>query len=196
LTDAALLRSGPLVLLAVTCLWLMLATGRTSSAVGHKAYGFGGSTRQRAAQRLFRLSIVGAIFGAGGYAIGLGWAVLRPMIDIPASLRLTGLAIALLGSLLTAIAQSNMERRWRVGVPERAPDALVTTGLFGMSQNPVFLGMLMLALGLALALPSAVIVACTVAFWLACEIQVWDEEMFLENAFGADYAAYWRSVRR
>ncbi|WAP71443.1 methyltransferase family protein [Jiella pelagia] len=174
----------------------MLATGRTSSAVGHTAYGFGGTIRQQAAQRLFRVSIVGALFGAGGYAIGLEWAVLHPMIDVSASLRLTGLAIALLGSGLTAIAQSNMGRRWRVGVPERAPDALVTTGLFGMSRNPVFLGMLMLALGLALALPSAVIVACTVAFWLACEIQVWDEEMFLENAFGADYTAYRRSVRR
>ena len=36
--------------LAATCLWLMVATRRTSSEIGRKAYGFGGSTRQQVAQ--------------------------------------------------------------------------------------------------------------------------------------------------
>ena len=81
-------------------------------------------------------------------------------------------------------------------MPEAVPDALVTTGLFGVSRNPVFLGMLMLAVGLALALSSAVMIVCAAAFCLACEIQVRDEERLLENAFGAEYAAYRQSVRR
>ena len=187
MTDV-LLRFGPLVLLAGTCLWLMLATRRTSSAIGRKVYGFGGSGRQRLAQGLFRFSVIGALFGSASHAIGLAGA--------PFQLRLAGLGMALLGSLLTVFAQSDMGRCWRVGVPEAVPDALVTTGLFGVSRNPVFLGMLMLAVGLALALSSAVMIVCAAAFCLACEIQVRDEERLLENAFGAEYAAYRQSVRR
>lgn len=195
MTDV-LLRFGPLVLLAGTCLWLMLATRRTSSAIGRKVYGFGGSGRQRLAQGLFRFSVIGALFGSASHAIGLAGVALHPLADAPFQLRLAGLGMALLGSLLTVFAQSDMGRCWRVGVPEAVPDALVTTGLFGVSRNPVFLGMLMLAVGLALALSSAVMIVCAAAFCLACEIQVRDEERLLENAFGAEYAAYRQSVRR
>ena len=193
----ALLRSGPLVLLAITCLWLMLATGRTSSAIGHTAYGFGGSTRQRAAQRLFRLNFIGGLFGAAGYVIGLKWAVLHPMIDVSASLRLTGTGDSTSG--ITPDGDRAVEHGAAVArgcSGEGSGRAGHHRPVRHVPKPPVFLGMLMLALGLALALPSAVIVAYTVAFWLACEIQVRDEEMFLENAFGADYAAYRQLVRR
>ena len=116
------------------------------------------------------------------------------MLDRFAAAR--GLALALGGSLLTMFAQSNMGRRWRVGVPDAAPDALVTAGLFGFSRNPVFLAMLTLAVGLAAALSSPVMIACAAVFWLACQIQVRDEERYLGDAFGAQYAAYRTQVRR
>ncbi|MCK5931696.1 Phospholipid methyltransferase [Fulvimarina manganoxydans] len=191
-----LLRFGPLVFLAATCLWLMVATRRTSSEIGRKAYGFGGSTRQQVAQGLFRVSVVAALLSTAGHAAGLDWAVLVPLFADPAWMRYAGLALALGGSLLTMFAQSNMGRRWRVGVPDAAPDALVTAGLFGFSRNPVFLAMLTLAVGLAAALSSPVMIACAAVFWLACQIQVRDEERYLGDAFGAQYAAYRTQVRR
>lgn len=90
--------------------------------------------------------------------------------------RLAGLALVVGGQVLTLFAQPGMGRRWWVGVPETAPDALVTTGLFGLSRNPVFLGMIAKAVGLEVAVPSPAMIACAVAFWIACEIQVRDEE--------------------
>ena len=190
------LRFGPFLLLATICVWLMIATRRTSSAIGGRVYGFGGTARQQAAQWLFRGAIIGGLVGTAGHAAGLEWPVLQPLFEAALPLRLAGLMLALAGQFLIVFAQSNMGRRWRVGVPDEAPDALVTTGLFAASRNPVFLGMLALAIGLALAVPSAVMIACTLAFWLGCEIQVRDEERFLQHAFGPAYIAYRSAVRR
>ena len=189
------LRLGPLIVLLTTCFWLMIATSRTSSMIDGKAYGFAGNSRQQVAQGLFRLSVIGDLGALIGYAAEIRWPILRPVGKLE-WLHAVGLALALAGQFLTVSAQSSMGRRWRVGVPSAAPDALVTQGLFGVSRNPVFLGMLAMALGLALAVPSIAMIVCATAFWLACEIQVRDEERFLESAFTDQYVAYRSRVRR
>ena len=172
------LRLGPGIILLTTCVWLMIATSRTSSMIGGKAYGFAGTARQQVAQGLFRLSVIGALGALIGYAAEIRWPILRPVGKLE-WLHAVGLALALAGQFLTVFAQSSMGKRWRVGVPFAAPDALVTQALFGVSRNPVFLGLLAMALGLALAVPSIAMIVCATAFWLACEIQVRYEERFL-----------------
>jgi protein-S-isoprenylcysteine O-methyltransferase Ste14 len=191
-----LLRHGPLFVLVVTVAWLAIATRRTSSLIDGRAYGFGTSLRQRLARLLFAASIVGAVVALGAHAAGYASALFSPLAGEAAVIRLAGLTLAVAGQLLTLFAQGDMGRRWRVGVPETAPDALVTTGLFGLSRNPVFLGMLAMATGLAVAVPSAAVIGCAVAFWMACEIQVRDEERFLQRSFGPAYLAYRGAVRR
>jgi protein-S-isoprenylcysteine O-methyltransferase Ste14 len=191
-----LLRFGPPAVLAVTAVWLALATRRTSAAIGSRAYGFGTSLRQRFARLLFAGSIAGAFLTLVAYATGASSAFLDPMAGGASIVRLAGLVVALGGQALTLSAQGDMGRRWRVGVPETAPDALVTTGLFGLSRNPVFLGMLAMAAGLAVAVPSPAMIGCAAAFWIACEIQVRDEERFLASSFGPAYDDYRRAVRR
>lgn len=191
-----LLRFGPLVVLIVTAAWLALATRRTSASIGSRAYGFGRSVRQRLARLLFAGSIVGAALALVAYAAGATTPFLNPMTGEASIVRLAGLFLAMGGQALTLFAQDDMGRRWRVGVPETAPDALVTTGLFGLSRNPVFLGMLAMAAGLAVAVPSPAMIACAVVFWIACEIQVRDEERFLQHSFGPAYLAYRNAVRR
>jgi protein-S-isoprenylcysteine O-methyltransferase Ste14 len=191
-----LLRFGPLVVLAVTAAWLALATRRTSASIGSRVYGFGRSVRQRLARLLFAGSIVGALLALVAYATGATTPSLHPIAGEASIVRLAGLVLAIGGQALTLFAQGDMGRRWRVGVPEVAPDALVTTGLFGLSRNPVFLGMLAMAAGLAVAVPSPAMIVCAVAFWIACEIQVRDEERFLQSSFGHAYVADRNAVRR
>jgi protein-S-isoprenylcysteine O-methyltransferase Ste14 len=191
-----LLRFGPAVVLVVTVAWLALATRRTSTSIGGRAYGFGTSVRQRLARLLFAGSILGALLALMANATGATSASLDAMTGEASLVRLAGLGLAVGGQALTLFAQGNMGSRWRVGVPETAPDALVTTGLFGLSRNPVFLGMLAMTAGLAVAVPSPAMIACAVAFWIACEIQVRDEERFLQHSFGPAYLAYRSAVRR
>lgn len=191
-----LLRFGPLVVLIVTAAWLALATWRTSACIGGRAYGFGRSVRQRLARLLFAGSIVGAALALVAYATGATTPFLNPMTGEASIVRLAGLFLSMGGQALTLFAQDDMGRRWRVGVPETAPDALVTAGLFGLSRNPVFLGMLAMAAGLAVAVPSPAMIVCAVVFWIACEIQVRDEERSLQRLFGPAYLAYRNAVRR
>lgn len=191
-----LLRYGPLIVLAVTAVWLAIATRRTSSMIGGRAYGFGRNLRQRLARLLFAGSIVGAALALGAHAWGYASAFLSPPPAEAAGIRLAGLVLAVAGQGLTLFAQGDMGRLWRVGVPETAPDALVTTGLFGLSRNPVFLGMLVMASGLAVAVPTPAMIACAVAFWIACKIQVRDEEHSLQRSFGPAYIDYRGAVRR
>ncbi|MEH6719990.1 MAG: isoprenylcysteine carboxylmethyltransferase family protein [Aurantimonas endophytica] len=191
-----LLRYGPLIVLAVTMAWLAIATRRTSSLIGGRAYGFGTSLRQRLARVLFAASIVGAVVALGAHATRYASPLFSPLAGEAAGIRLAGLALAVAGQGLTLFAQGDMGRRWRVGVPESAPDALVTTGLFGLSRNPVFLGMLAMGGGFAVAVPSPAVIGCAVAFWIACEIQIRDEERFLQHSFGPAYLDYRSAVRR
>ncbi|NDV88850.1 hypothetical protein GTW51_19355 [Aurantimonas aggregata] len=191
-----LLRHGPLIVLAVTAAWLAIATRRTSSLIGGRAYGFGASLRQRLARLLFAGSIVGAAVALGAHAAGYATALFSPVAGEAAVIRLVGLALAVAGQGLTLFAQGAMGRRWRVGLPETAPDALVSTGLFGLSRNPVFLGMLAMGVGSAVAVTSPAMIACAVSFWIACEIQIRDEERFLQRSFGPDYLDYRSVVRR
>lgn len=191
-----ILRFGPPIVLGVTALWLFIATRRTSAAIGGRAYGFGASLRQRLARLLFGGSIVGAALALAAHAAGSTAAFVVPLFGGAPLLRLAGLALAFGGQALTLFAQGDMGRRWRVGVPEAAPDALVMTGLFGFSRNPVFLGMLAMAAGLAIAVPSPAMIAVALGFNAACEVQARDEEHFLAGAFGLAYDAYRGAVRR
>lgn len=191
-----LLRFGPAIVLAVTVAWLVLATYRTSRRIGGRAYGFGRSLRQTLARVLFAAAVVGALSALGLHAAGSASAAFAPLAGEASAIRLAGLALAVAGQVLTVVARSEMGRRWRVGIPDEAPDALVTTGLFGLSRNPVFLGMLAMAAGLAVAVPSPAVIGCALAFSIACEVQVRDEERFLERSFGPAYTAYRSAVRR
>jgi protein-S-isoprenylcysteine O-methyltransferase Ste14 len=81
--------------------------------------------------------------------------------------------------------------------PERA-SALVTTGVYSMTRNPMYLGMLLLivAWGLWLANAAGMILG-PLAFVLYIDrVQIPREERALAAAFGSDYTAYVGRVRR
>ena len=81
--------------------------------------------------------------------------------------------------------------------PERA-SALVTTGVYSMTRNPMYLGMLLLLVAWGLYLASTVgLVLAPPAFALYLDrVQIPSEERALAAAFGSDYAGYARRVRR
>lgn len=190
------LRVGPFAILAAAVAWLGVATWHVSRQTGASVYGFGSSVRQRWAQRLFRAAVAGALLATLAHAIPLPFAAVVPLPGLPLSLRPGGMLLAVFGAIVTVFARSDMGRNWRVGVPRSDPNALVTDGLFALSRNPVFVGMLTLTAGLTAAVPSPAMIVCAAAFWAACRMQVRDEEAFLERAFGEDYRSYRRRVRR
>ena len=113
----------------------------------------------------------------------------------------TGIALTTLGVGLVIVSQRALGLAWRVGIPAAERPALVTSGPYRFSRNPVFLGMLLAATGVALAIPHALAFALLAASFVALSVQVRLEEAYLEGWLGAEYGAYrdrtsrWISLR-
>jgi len=79
----------------------------------------------------------------------------------------------------------------------RPTTALVTTGIHGLSRNPIYLGMFLIYAGIGIAVRSPWILVLVLP--LAITIRygvVAREEAYLERRFGDAYLAYKRRVRR
>jgi protein-S-isoprenylcysteine O-methyltransferase Ste14 len=80
--------------------------------------------------------------------------------------------------------------------PSRA-SSLVTTGIFRISRNPIYLGDLLVLAALAVWLGNLVNVVLLFPFvWYINRFQIIPEERVLEKLFGASYVAYCSRVRR
>lgn len=110
---------------------------------------------------------------------------------------LAGANLAVTG-LLSGIAALGLFRR--VGTnpePWKPSSALVTDGIYRFTRNPMYLGMLLLYAGIALAAGGALTAAAWVAVFVILNVYVIGrEEAYLERRFGHAYAAYRRRVRR
>ena len=112
-----------------------------------------------------------------------------------------GITLILAGFVLALVAQKAMGDGWRIGIPRRERLPLVTRGPFRFSRNPAFLGILLCAFGLGLAIPHALSVAVLAATSVALSVQVRLEEAYLEGWLGAEYLGYkartgrWLSLR-
>lgn len=108
-----------------------------------------------------------------------------------------GLAIAAVGLLLSAVV-ALMRARTTINPlrPERA-SALVTTGIFAFSRNPIYLADLLLlgAFALHLGNPMNIVLLGGFVAWIN-HFQIAPEEHALAQRFGNAYAAYRAAVRR
>jgi protein-S-isoprenylcysteine O-methyltransferase Ste14 len=78
-----------------------------------------------------------------------------------------------------------MGKSWRIGIDEERPATLVRQGVFGLSRNPIFLGMMVTLLGLFLSIPNAVTLLVLALGVVLIQIQVRLEEEFLSGTCSA-----------
>ena len=88
----------------------------------------------------------------------------------------TGAAVLVLSLVWILVAQAQMGDSWRIGIDEENRTTLVTHGVFGISRNPIFLGVRLELLCLFLALPNA----ATLALWLLGDVML-QVQVFLEE---------------
>jgi protein-S-isoprenylcysteine O-methyltransferase Ste14 len=109
----------------------------------------------------------------------------------------TALAVA---GVLLALAGVLAFRRHRTTVNPMTPgksSALVATGIYRLSRNPMYLGFLLLLGGWGVHLANAVALLWLPAFVVYMNrFQIQPEEQALTQRFGDQYLAYCRSVRR
>ena len=74
---------------------------------------------------------------------------------------------------------------------------LVTNGLYKISRNPMYLGLLIILFGFAIYLGNLTAFLMLPAFYFVItEMQIKPEEQMLEEKFGEEYLDYKRKVRR
>lgn len=111
-------------------------------------------------------------------------------------LRLIGVLLLLLSLGWITMAQSQMGASWRIGIDTEHATPLVHQGLFRLSRNPIFVGMMVTLLGLFLTLPNAFTLLVLVLGIVLIGVQVRLEEEYLTQAHPEAYSNYRRHVRR
>lgn len=113
------------------------------------------------------------------------------------SWRLAGALPAMLGLVVAIVAAQQFKRAHTTVKPLGESSALVATGMFRLSRNPMYLGLDLVLLGLGLGLGSVVPFVVVPAFhWLVTVLIIVPEEKALAGRFGDAYEAYRRRVRR
>lgn len=110
--------------------------------------------------------------------------------------KIIGFALMFISFFLTVIAQITMRNSWRIGIDQETPIEFVKSGIFNYSRNPIFLGMLLLLVGLFFVTPNLITTAIFFVSFILIELQVRFEEDFLKNQFGDEYLRYKERVRR
>jgi protein-S-isoprenylcysteine O-methyltransferase Ste14 len=89
-----------------------------------------------------------------------------------------------------------MGKSWRIGVDAKHATALVATGLFTRSRNPIFVGIIVALTGYLLVLPNALTLSIWTLGVVLINVQVRLEEAHLSKLHGAAYDAYRARVGR
>ena len=107
-----------------------------------------------------------------------------------------GVAMLILSLIWTVLAQAQMGESWRIGIDEQHRTLLVKEGVFRVSRNPIYLGMMFTLLGLFIIIPNALTLLALILGFTLINIQVRLEEQFLRATHRLEYEEYRREVRR
>jgi protein-S-isoprenylcysteine O-methyltransferase Ste14 len=131
---------------------------------------------------------------AASFALDRWYPVVR-LVQAP--WKYSGYAPLLFGALMSITAATAFRRAGTPVVPFEPSTALVTGGWFRLTRNPMYLGLSLILLGVAMIdgtlgafLPLPVFVAILHFRFIRAE------ERFLEGIFGERYRAYRTQVRR
>ncbi|WP_425077862.1 methyltransferase family protein [Psychroserpens sp. S379A] len=107
-----------------------------------------------------------------------------------------GWTLLVISLIVVWISQSQMANSWRIGIDENNKTKLVTNGMFSISRNPIFLGIMIANIGLFLVIPNTFTLLITSLSTLSMNTQIRLEEEFLKREFGNEYIQYAEKVRR
>lgn len=111
-------------------------------------------------------------------------------------IKFTGIVLLLASLLWTILAQAQMGDSWRIGIDAEHTTELVRSGVFKISRNPIFVGMMVTLLGLFFRIPNVVTLIALLVGVILIGIQVRLEEEYLTRTHGEKYLEYRHNVRR
>jgi len=111
--------------------------------------------------------------------------------------RVLGPVLVVIGALLLGAAVAEMARARTTVIPRRDPSALMTSGLFSLSRNPIYLADAVILTGAILWLDAVLALPLVFSFvWLIQTRFIRDEETRLTEAFGPEFDLWAARTRR
>lgn len=108
-----------------------------------------------------------------------------------------GAALFVLGAVTMALAIGLFSRTGQDPKPWSTTPEIISTGIYGITRNPMYVGMALVQSALAVALANAWILALVpLAVLTVYATAIRHEEAYLETKFGDAYRDYKRRVRR
>ena len=132
----------------------------------------------------------------------LMWAVARlaPVVEMQAGVRTVSAIVLALAGVAISFAGMRLFRRASTTVSPTRPQAastLVTTGIYRVTRNPMYLGLVCVLVAWAVFLSSAWSLLGPLGFVLyMTRFQIKPEERILARLFGPTYSAWCARVRR
>ena len=138
---------------------------------------------------LLFLVVIGAAYGIHYvYPMGLGGA---------SELKYVGGLVIILGIGVIVMASLNFKRAKTTIEPWKPSTAIISTGIYRYSRNPIYLALCLIQMGIGLALNNFwILIAVLVYALLLYHMAIKKEEAYLESKFGEEYTAYKNKVRR
>lgn len=138
------------------------------------------------------LIVLGSLF----LGVGIGGLAGLPVVEVD-WLRPLGVVIGALGAAILGTGLIGFFRAGNDPEPWKKDTALVTSGLYRFTRNPMYLGMVMVQLGVALFEQNVgALLSVPLAILLIDRFVIAREERHLIATFGDAYRAYCGRVRR
>ncbi|MEM9916009.1 MAG: isoprenylcysteine carboxylmethyltransferase family protein [Planctomycetota bacterium] len=150
-----------------------------------------------------RVSIAWRVFTAPTY-LGLALIAIHVIDKLwPAAIwftmpwKMAGWGPILLGCGLCAAGAGHFAKRRTTILPRHDSRVLVTTGVFRWTRNPMYLGMVLILVGVCVIAGSATVWLAPPLFMLVVDrVLIRAEERMLTERFGEAYRAYGQQTRR
>ncbi len=130
--------------------------------------------------------------------VAFAWHWLLPMREFFFfSLPLVGMIVGLGGFLVMMWAWWSFQKTKNSILPTVQPSVFLTSGAYRFSRHPMYLGMVLMLLGLALFMGTFPFYLAAITFFVILHsVFCSHEELLLEQAFGNEFQEFRKSVRR
>lgn len=186
----------PLLLLGACGVGLVWRARRSSERYGRSPIRLFHSSRTVQNIREIRVVGLGLVLAYQAFAAGFGFYIpLAGLLFAPWPK--AGMAVFAAGMALVATAIADMGPSWQMGFDQTVPEhGLVKTGVFRLSRNPIYLGLVVLSIGWFLVLPTLLSLIIVVGLALGVRRQAIDEEEYLQRIYGLEFRGWAREVGR
>jgi len=133
-------------------------------------------------------------------SLALDWRIFpaplqRRFLDSSSS-QIAGVALVTVGGAVFILALVSFGASWRIGIDAKAPGGLVTTGMFALSRNPIFVFLDLYSIGTFLINGTLGFLLFALILAGGIHYQILQEESFLRRTYGAAYQDYSRETSR